>query len=167
MKELLPALIGAFVRAALQIAAGAGLAVAPDMETQITLGLVAVGTLIWSALQKKGVKINPKLLALFFVTGLSLSVTACAGRSQEDCMKQVAATEIAITEGYETTAHLLVGGVIDKGKAKKALVALDAANAAVDNAAPLCKLGIPKASDYLRQAALALVQFTTLTGGKP
>jgi hypothetical protein len=53
MKELLPALTGAAVRAVLQIAAGAGLVVAPDAETQIVAGLVAIATLAWSFFQKK------------------------------------------------------------------------------------------------------------------
>lgn len=50
MKELA---IGAIVRALLQLASGAGIVLASDAATQIASGLVALGTLVWSLIQKK------------------------------------------------------------------------------------------------------------------
>jgi len=45
--------IGAIVRGLIQLAAGAGVALAPDAATQIAAGVVALGTLAWSIYQKK------------------------------------------------------------------------------------------------------------------
>lgn len=134
----------------------------------------ALATLLvaaWSVYQKRKAKYNkvgePPIVA-FIALGLSLSIclSACAGTSPNDCTANVAATEIAITEGYRTATNLLTSGLISKSVAKQALNALDAANAAADSAAPLCKMHDPRASDYLIQAAAALAKFTTLTGVK-
>lgn len=56
MKELLPAAVGALVRAALQLAAGAGIVVASNAEQQISAGLLALVALAWSIWQKKKAK---------------------------------------------------------------------------------------------------------------
>lgn len=167
MKELLPALIGSLVRWLLTVAAGAGITVAPDVETQLTLGAVALFTLVWSWIQKRNKKPGtPPLVVLFATLAISLSLSACASVSQNDCLRRIAATETAITQGYTTTNRLLASDVIDKKTATKALVALDAANAATDSAAPLCKIGDPRASDYLLQAGTALIDFAMITGEK-
>jgi hypothetical protein len=100
----------------------------------------------------------------FLAIILAISIASCA--TSPDCSRQVAATEIAVTQGYVTVTDLLTTGMIDKAKAKRAMKALDAANAAVDNAGALCRLKDPTASDYLYQAAKAITEFNTITGGK-
>lgn len=52
MKDLLPALLGSAVRALLQLAAGAGLVVAPGLEGQLTAVAIGLATLAWSFWQK-------------------------------------------------------------------------------------------------------------------
>jgi len=92
-------------------------------------------------------------------------LASCAGYNR-DCNRDVGAAEIAVTEAYKTLTELYMTGIIDKDKAKKAFKVVVAARAAVDRADELCKLQDPKVTDYLVQAAQALAQFSTLTGGK-
>lgn len=53
MKDLLPAAVGALVRAGLQLVAGMGIAVAPTLEAQLTAAAIGLATLVWSIYQKK------------------------------------------------------------------------------------------------------------------
>ena len=53
MKDLLPAAVGALIRAGLQLAAGAGIVVADGTEQQLAAGLLALVALAWSIWQKK------------------------------------------------------------------------------------------------------------------
>lgn len=52
MKDLLPAALGALIRAGLQALAGMGVAVAPDMEGKLVAVAVFLGTAAWSLWQK-------------------------------------------------------------------------------------------------------------------
>lgn len=52
MQEFLVMIVGAFVRAALQFASGAGIVVAQDMEGKATSVLIFVATAAWSVWQK-------------------------------------------------------------------------------------------------------------------
>lgn len=173
LRELLPAFIGAFVRWVLTFVSGAGVMVAPTTEMQLTSGLVAVVMLGWSWYQKHKMKAGsaPPLLGIMVAASLSIAIalSACAGgaQTQNECMRKVAAVELAVSGGVKTTVQLVAAGAIDKPTGRKAMAALKTANIAADNALPLCSLEDPKASDFLLQAATALAQFTTLTGVKP
>lgn len=103
----------------------------------------------------------------FIAVVMVAMLTSCAAyKNGRDCNVDVAATEIAVAQGYVTNYQLYRDGVIDKEAAKKALKALDVANAAVENADSLCQLKNPKAADYILQAAKALAEFTAITGAK-
>lgn len=100
------------------------------------------------------------LVAVALLTGCSTSVKV----EKNDCLRKVAASEIAITESYESTVALLKAEVIDKDAAKSAAKAIDTANVAVDTAGKLCSLDEVSATKYLAEAAQALIKANEILG---
>ncbi len=137
-----------------------------DIVTVIGLILTIYGRL---TAKKKIIKPGSGLTLVLLTVGL-MSLTGCntvgAHGTSNDCLRDIAATEIAITQGYQSTLRLTVASIVSKDTAKKAVLALDGANLATDNAKPLCQMHDPKASDYINQAGAFLLQFNALIGGK-
>lgn len=105
-------------------------------------------------------KISRKAPPLIVVLAAATLLMACStdiDRTGQACERRVAASEVAITHGYESTGKLFVAGVIDKDDAQKALKAIDTANALTDRALPLCALDEPQALDFLLQAGNLMI----------
>lgn len=100
------------------------------------------------------------VVAALLLAGCSTSVKV----EKNDCLTKVAASEIAITESYESTVALLKAEVIDKEAAKTAAKAIDAANTAVDAAGRLCTLDETSALKFLAEAAKALIKANEILG---
>lgn len=103
---------------------------------------------------------NTLLIAVLFVA-------ACAGTPEKanQCLRRVAASEVAITEGYETTTALLKAEVIDIKTAGTAKQVIDVANGSVDRARTLCTLDEASAFEYLADAAALLKKANEIMGG--
>jgi len=87
-------------------------------------------------------------------------LTACSA----NCLQKVAATEASITRAYSLAGKLNADGTVSDKDTLKALKVIDGANALADNAAPLCRIDDPKASDFVNQAGLLLIDASKLLG---
>jgi hypothetical protein len=100
------------------------------------------------------------LLITLFISGCS-----AVGVSSNDCLRRVAAAEVSITEGYNSTTKLYVSDTISKKTAKKALESLDTANVLADQSVSLCTQDPPKAMTYLTSITSLVAEAKTIIGG--
>ena len=138
--------------------------VATNLLDLVTLaaGLFAVYGRV-KATKKLQVK-APKKLGCVVALLFCLSACATGGTKVNNCLRDIAAVEAGVSAGYDQTYKLTLAGTLSKDKAWKALKALDAANAAVDNAVPLCMKSDPTWVDFLRAGVAAMADFKLVTG---
>ena len=101
---------------------------------------------------------------LSIILAVVLLIAACAGTPQTECLQRVAATEVAITEGYESIVSLLEADIVDADTARQAEKAIDAANLAADSAGRLCAIDEPSALDYISTAGAAILKANEILG---
>lgn len=109
-----------------------------------------------------------KFVTLAAVLAAFLCVSACTswpGRPLS-CMERVAIAYNAIEEAAKQSKNFLDADIIDVGQAKGVSSTLKLADAAVDQAAPLCAIDEAMAYDYLAQFNAFLMEASTLMKGE-
>jgi len=81
-----------------------------------------------------------------------------------NCLDKVYATEVGITQAYETNYNLLYSEVIDLDTSLNLTAITDVANTASDAAANLCTIDEAKALDLLEEAGVALKEANRIIG---
>lgn len=94
----------------------------------------------------------------------ALAVVGCAAMTTESCLSRVAGLEVGITAAYKMTGRLLSTNVIGGDDALTAVKIIDGANVAADAAAPLCDVNEREASNFIGQAAAALIDVKSIIG---
>ncbi len=92
-------------------------------------------------------------------------MTGCAS-TPPNCLQDVAAAEVAVTQSYNTTIQLYMNGTISKPTAQKATKYTDDAKVLADSARPLCNSNLAKAEAALSNVASLITNAKLLTGAK-